>query len=54
MMPRSDGIILGGIAQRGIWSLDVDDVERRRIVESHIELFHSMRGGPGGAARRAT
>jgi glycine/D-amino acid oxidase-like deaminating enzyme len=54
MMPRSDGIILGGIAQRGIWSLDVDDVERRRIVESHIELFQSMRGAPGGAARRPT
>jgi hypothetical protein len=46
MMPRSDGIILGGIAQRGIWSLDIDDVERKRIVDSHIELFQSMRGGP--------
>ena len=43
MMPRSDGIILGGIAQRGVWTLDVDEEERRRIVEGHIELFHSMR-----------
>jgi glycine/D-amino acid oxidase-like deaminating enzyme len=43
MMPRSDGIILGGIAQRGVWTLDVDEEERERIVEGHIELFHSMR-----------
>ncbi len=43
MMPRSDGIILGGIAQRGVWTLDVDEEERKRIVEAHIELFHSMR-----------
>jgi glycine/D-amino acid oxidase-like deaminating enzyme len=42
MMPRSDGLILGGIAQRGVWSLDVDEGERKRIVEGHIELFHSM------------
>jgi glycine/D-amino acid oxidase-like deaminating enzyme len=42
MMPRSDGIILGGIAQRDVWTLDVDEEERRRIVEGHIELFHSM------------
>jgi glycine/D-amino acid oxidase-like deaminating enzyme len=46
MMPRSDGIILGGIAQRGVWSLDVDEEERKRIVDAHIELFQSMRGGP--------
>ncbi len=43
MMPRSDGIVLGGIAQRGIWTLDVDEEERKRIVEGHVELFHSMR-----------
>jgi glycine/D-amino acid oxidase-like deaminating enzyme len=43
MMPRSDGIILGGIAQRGVWALEVDEEERKRIVEGHIELFHSMR-----------
>ena len=46
MMPRSDGIVLGGIAQRGVWSLDVDEAERKRIVEGHMELFHSMRA-PG-------
>lgn len=46
MMPRSDGIILGGIAQRGVWSLEVDVEERKRIVDGHIELFHSMRARP--------
>jgi glycine/D-amino acid oxidase-like deaminating enzyme len=42
MMPRADGIILGGIAQRGVWTLDVDEAERRRIVEGHMELYRSM------------
>jgi hypothetical protein len=41
-MPRADGIILGGIAQRGVWTLDVDEAERRRIVEGHMELYRSM------------
>jgi glycine/D-amino acid oxidase-like deaminating enzyme len=62
MMSRSDGIILGGIAQRGVWSLDVDDEERKRIVEGHIELFRSMRApgsrvsdsGRGASARRSS
>jgi D-amino-acid oxidase len=43
MMPRSDGIVLGGTAQRGIWTLEPDDTERKRVVEGHIELFSRMR-----------
>jgi glycine/D-amino acid oxidase-like deaminating enzyme len=43
MMPRSDGIVLGGTAQRGIWTMEPDDAERRRVVERHIELFSQMR-----------
>jgi glycine/D-amino acid oxidase-like deaminating enzyme len=42
MMPRADGIILGGIAQRGVWTLEVDEAERRRIVEGHMELYRFM------------
>ena len=42
MMPRGDGIALGGTAQRGVWSLEPDDQERRRVVEGHIELFSKM------------
>ncbi len=43
MAPRSDGIALGGTAERGVWNLEPNDEARRRIVESHIELFQAMR-----------
>ena len=43
MMPRSDGIILGGTSERDIWTFDVNESERKRIVEGHIELFNSMK-----------
>jgi D-amino-acid oxidase len=42
MMPRSDGIALGGTSQRGIWTLEPDDSERTRVVESHIAFFAKM------------
>ncbi len=43
MMPRSDGIVLGGTSQRGIWTMEPDDAERKRVVEGHIDLFSQMR-----------
>ena len=43
MMARSDGIILGGTSQRGVWSTDVDEAERKRVVDSHISVFGAMR-----------
>jgi glycine/D-amino acid oxidase-like deaminating enzyme len=43
MMPRTDGIVLGGTSLRDDWSLEVNEKERQRIVEAHIELFGSMR-----------
>lgn len=43
MMPRSDGIVLGGTSIRDDWSLEVNEEERKRIVEAHIFLFESMR-----------
>jgi D-amino-acid oxidase len=43
MMPRADGIVLGGTSQRGVWTLEPDETERRRIVDAHIELFSGMR-----------
>jgi len=43
MMARSDGIILGGTSQRGVWSLDVDEAERKRVVDSHVAVFGAMR-----------
>jgi glycine/D-amino acid oxidase-like deaminating enzyme len=43
MMARGDGIILGGTSQRGVWTLEPDEDERRRVVESHIKVFGAMR-----------
>jgi glycine/D-amino acid oxidase-like deaminating enzyme len=42
MMPRSDGIVLGHVSQRGNWSLDVDETERQRVVERAMTFFASM------------
>jgi D-amino-acid oxidase len=44
MMPRSDGIILGGTSIRDNWSFDIEEKDRQRVVEAHIELFAAMRG----------
>ena len=44
MQPRSDGIILGGTSERGVWSLEPNEEARRQVVEGHIELFNAMRG----------
>jgi glycine/D-amino acid oxidase-like deaminating enzyme len=42
MMPRSDGIVLGGSFERGDWSLDPDPATTRRIVEGHEQLFGTI------------
>jgi D-amino-acid oxidase len=43
MFPRRDGILLGGTFQHGVWSLDVDEDARRRILTGHRALFDGMR-----------
>lgn len=43
MMPRSDGIILGGTSIRDNWTFDIEEADRKRVVEAHIELFNEMR-----------
>jgi len=43
MMPRTDGVALGGTSQRGVWTLEPDDVERKRVVDGHIEVFTAMK-----------
>ena len=43
MMPRRDGIALGGTAERGVSSLEPNEEARQRIVDTHIELFNGMR-----------
>ena len=44
MMARSDGIVLGGTSQRGVWTLEPDEAERKRVVDSHIAVFSAMKG----------
>ena len=48
MQPRSDGIILGGTSERGVWSLEPNEEARQRVVEGHIELFDAMHGLASG------
>jgi len=43
MMPRSDGIALGGTSERGVWTLEPNEEARRDVVERHIRLFKAMR-----------
>ncbi len=45
MMPRSDGIALGGTAERGVWTLEANEAARQRVVDGHIALYSAMRGG---------
>jgi len=49
MLPRNDGIVLGHLNQRGVWSLDVDEEAQKRIVERHIVAFSAMREAMAGA-----
>jgi glycine/D-amino acid oxidase-like deaminating enzyme len=43
MMPRRDGIILGGTSERDVWTMEINEAERKRVVEAHIELFEAMK-----------
>jgi len=52
MMPRTDGIFLGGTSEHGVWTLEPNEEERTRVVQAHIELFKGMRA-PGTGIRAA-
>jgi D-amino-acid oxidase len=43
MMPRQDGIILGGTHERGEWSLEPNAAEAARILRGHQDLFANIR-----------
>jgi hypothetical protein len=49
MLPRSDGIVLGHVMQRGVSSLEVDEEARREVMENHIRTFSAMRRPDPGA-----
>jgi D-amino-acid oxidase len=51
MMPRKDGIVLGHVSQRGVSSLDIDEGERKRVVDAAMAFFARMR--PSSVADRA-
>ena len=42
MMPRQDGIILGGTHERGEWSLDPNPAASDQIIQGHQRLFERM------------
>jgi glycine/D-amino acid oxidase-like deaminating enzyme len=43
MMPRRDGIVLGGTSERDLWTMEINEAERRRVVDGHQTLFDAMR-----------
>jgi glycine/D-amino acid oxidase-like deaminating enzyme len=43
MMPRRDGILLGGTAERGVETLEPNEEETRRILEGERRLFDGLR-----------
>ncbi len=43
MMPRTDGILLGGTHERGEWSMDVDLAAKETIISGHTKFFKAMR-----------
>jgi hypothetical protein len=47
--PRSDGIIVGNLQDRGNYSLEPDEDVRRRNVDAAIEFFSGMRPPAPGA-----
>ena len=43
MMPRRDGIVLGGTSERDVWTTEINDAERTRVVDGHKALFEAMK-----------
>jgi D-amino-acid oxidase len=43
MFPRSDGIVLGGTHEEGVWSLEPDFEAKARVLAGHKAVFDSFR-----------
>ena len=43
MFPRSDGILLGGTHEMGVWSLDPNLEAKQAIMTEQARIFHEMR-----------
>jgi len=42
--PRSDGITVGNMMERGNWSLDINEEVRQQNVDAAIKFYSGMRG----------
>jgi D-amino-acid oxidase len=51
MMPRADGIVLGGTRERDVWTLEPNQEELKRVVEGHRQFFaeFALNGSRGRA-----
>lgn len=49
MMSRTDGIVLGGTSERDVWTTEVNETEKQRIIDNHIALFASLKQPAGRA-----
>jgi len=45
MMPRADGVMLGGTHERNVWSLDPSPAETERILTGHRQFFSQLPSG---------
>ncbi len=52
--PRSDGITVGNMMERGNWSLDPNEEVRRQNVEAAMKFFGSMAVASGAQSSRRT
>ena len=43
MFPRTDGILLGGTHETGVWSLEPNLEAKQQIVSEHARIFREMR-----------
>jgi D-amino-acid oxidase len=50
MSPRSDGIVIGNMMERGNWSLDPNPQVRQQNVNVAVALFAAMRGSSSHVA----
>ena len=46
--PRSDGIVVGNMMERGNWTLEPNAEVRQQNVDAAIKFFSAMRGATGG------
>ncbi|MGH9531839.1 MAG: hypothetical protein ACRD2Q_05555 [Terriglobales bacterium] len=43
MVPRKDGILLGGTWEPGVWTLEPNQEAMQRYMNRHMEFFNRMK-----------